>query len=135
MDRTANFYAQPTYVRGGGIPIYSGSRRQRGGNVLGAIKSFFMPLLGMVARKGASAAVNLAKNVAGDVFRGRNIRSSLKNRGVSAAKSVGKDVLSNVIQQITSGPNRAPPPRKTASRKRKSTTKARQSAKRVKTNF
>lgn len=46
MDRTATFYSQPSYVqRGAGLPVYSGSRRQRGGSVLGAVKNFIMPVV------------------------------------------------------------------------------------------
>lgn len=73
MVRTALFYSQPTYARGGGLPVYSGSRRQRVGGVLGAIKSFFMPLLSSFGRKGARTAMNVAKNVVGDVVSGKNI--------------------------------------------------------------
>ena len=131
MDRTAQFYAQPSYARGGALPVFSGSRRQRGGNVLGAIKSFFMPILGNLAKRGVSSALGLAKDVAVDAFTGRNIKQSLKTRGISQAKKLGVNVLKDTINQI-SEPRKTPTP----SRKRRITNKAKQRrAKRAKKNF
>ena len=105
MDRTAHFYSQPTYTqRGGGLPVYSGSRRQRGGNVLGAIKSFVMPILGGVKqtalRHAKRQAFGLAKDVAFDAFRGRNIGESLKERGIQHAKELGKGVLRDTVRGV-----------------------------------
>lgn len=116
MDRTAAFYSQPTYVqRGGGLPIYSGSRRQRGGNVFGALKSFFMPLLGNVKRTAVRhvkrQALGLAKDLARDAFSGRNIGESLKQRGIQRVKQLGKDVLHDTVMTPTT--------RKAATNKRK----------------
>jgi len=127
MDRTAHFYSQPTYVRGGSLPIYSGSRRQRGGNVLGALKSFFMPILGKAARRGVGSALGLAKDVAIDAFSGKNIPNSLKTRGIKRAKQFGIDTIKDVVEQM--------PRKATPSRKRKRTPKTRQTAKRAKKNF
>ena len=102
MDRTATFYSQPTYgQRGGGLPIYSGSRRQRGGSILGALKSFIMPFLGNakrnVIRHAKSQVWNLAKNVTQDVIRGRNVGQALKRRGIQHAKQLGKNVLHDTV--------------------------------------
>ena len=130
MDRTAQFYAQPSYVRGGALPIFSGSRRQRGGNVLGAIKSFFMPILGNIAKRGVKSAIGLAKDVAVDAFSGKNIKQSLKTRGISRAKRLGLDVVKDAVGQI-SNRRKAPAP----SRKRAPANKAKQRAKRAKSNF
>ena len=44
MDRTAAFYSRPSYV-GAGFPVFAGSRRQRGGSILGALKSMVGPVL------------------------------------------------------------------------------------------
>lgn len=107
MDRTAAFYSQPSYVQrgGGGLPVYSGSRRQRGGSVLGAIKSFIMPFLGNVKQKAIQRAKQeawgLAKGVALDAFHGRNIANSLKRRGIHHAKQLGKNVLYDATSAIT----------------------------------
>lgn len=128
MDRTANFYAQPTYARGGALPIYSGSRRQRGGNVLGAIKSFFMPILGRVAKRGVGSAVNLAKNVALDAFTGKNLAQSLKTRGLNEAKQFGINIAKDAFSEVAGR-------RRTFSRKRARSHKAKQRSKRFKSNF
>ena len=129
MDRTANFYTQPTYVaRGGALPIYSGSRRQRGGNVLGAIKSFFMPILAKIAKRGVRSAASMAKNVAFDAFLGKNIKQSVKNRGINEAKQLGMDAVNEMFRQISR-------PRKRAPRKRAATNKPKQWSKGVRTNF
>ena len=46
MDRTAAFYSAPSYRYGGGaMPVFSGSRRQRGGSIFGAFKRLFMPII------------------------------------------------------------------------------------------
>ena len=139
MDRTSQFYSQPTYVRGGIMPVFAGSRRQRGGSVLGALKSFFMPLLRTAGRKGTQAALGLATDVLGDVTSGKNIRQSLKRRGISRAKSLGGDLLSTTVkhaQSMMGSKSRPQPLRRVApSRKRRAPTKAKQTAKRRKTNF
>ena len=137
MDRTAHFYAHPTYAqRGSGLPIYSGSRRQRGGGVLGAIKSFFMPILGNLAKRGTVNALGLAEDVAMDAFSGKNVKESLKTHGVNRAKRVGMSVLQDTIGQIGRKQKPAPPRRSSApSRKRAMPAKAKQNAKRAKKNF
>ena len=135
MDRTAQFYSQPTYARGGFMPVFAGSRRQRGGNVLGALKSFFMPFLRMVGRKGAQQAIGLASDVVGDVTSGKSIKNSIRQRGISHANRLGRDLLSTAVGQLqptVTSKAKATPIR---SRKRRVTTKAKQSAKRHKPNF
>ena len=116
MDRTATFYASPTYVqRGGGIPIFSGSRRQQGGGILGALKIFFMPLLQgvkqRVVNRAKSEAWGLAKNVALDAFRGKNIGSSLKTHGLQSAKRLGKNVILDTVSQVKGSASRKRPKR------------------------
>lgn len=105
MDRTALFYASPTYSQSGGaVPIFSGSRRQRGGSILGAIKSFVLPLLQGVKRqavqRATSTALNVAKNVASDAFAGKNVVNSLKTHGYRGAKQLGKNVVLDTMRQI-----------------------------------
>ena len=114
MDRTANFYSQPTYgQRGSGLPVYSGARRQRGGSVLGALKNFIMPLLGQVKQKAIKhakrEALNLAKGVAMDAVRGQNIGNSLKKRGIHHLKQLGKNMATDTVQGFAGS---STPPRK-----------------------
>ena len=128
MDRTAKFYAYPSYV-GGGLPIYSGSRRQRGGSVLGAIKRFFMPILGKLAKRGAVSALDFAKGVATDAFTGKNIKESLKTRGINQVKRLGSDTLHDVANQLGSGRRRkATASSRKRARSRKATASSRKRA-------
>ena len=39
-----DFYASPSYMSGGYLPIYAGARRHRGGGFLGSVRSNFSPL-------------------------------------------------------------------------------------------
>ena len=147
MDATAQFYSQPTYVQAGGaaMPVFAGSRRQRGGSVLGALKSFFMPLFSRLSKRSAKAAMNVAQNVVGDVMTGKNVAAALKQHGLKAAKRFGNEALSSVMGQMTAGktrkaparkaPARKAPARQAPSRKRAAPSKAKQTAKRVKGNF
>ena len=145
MDRTAQFYSQPTYARGSGMPVFAGSRRQRGGGVLGSLKSFFMPILSRLGITGTQAAMNVAQNVAQDLVSGKNIAASLKQHGLQAAKRLGNEVLSNALDQVNldfgvkrkTAPKRKSAPKSKAapSRKRPAPSKAKQTAKRAKANF
>ena len=141
MDATAHFYSQPTYAQAGGggvMPVFAGSRRQRGGSVLGALKSFFMPLFSRLSQRGVKAAMNVAQHVVGDAMTGRNVAASLKQHGLKAAKRLGNEALSSVMSQVgkvRKAPARKAPARKPPSRKRAAPSKAKQTAKRPKANF
>ena len=124
MDRTANFYANPTYS-GGGLAVFSGARRRRGGGILGVLKSIAMPMIKGLARRGATHAIGLAKDVATDLAAGRNFKSSVMRHGLRRAKRMGSNMLQSALN-TTSSP----------SRKRKaSTAKARQTPRRRRSNF
>ena len=101
MDRTAQFYSTPSYVgRGAGLPIFVGSRRQRGGSILGSVKSLVLPTLTSVGKTALKQAVGLAGDVASDIARGRNIRQSLKQHGLKRLKNVGKESLGHLASQL-----------------------------------
>ena len=40
----SNFFAGPSYMTGGYLPIYAGGRRHRGGGILGSMRSGFAPV-------------------------------------------------------------------------------------------
>ena len=106
MDQTAIFYSQPTYVqRGAGLPVYSGSRRQRGGSILGSLKSMVMPFFNNIKNaainRAKQGAWNLAKGVAWDTIRGKNVVDSVKSRGIHEVKELGKGTLSDVTGIVT----------------------------------
>ena len=109
MDRTAAFYSAPSYYhRGsGGFPVYAGSRRQRGGSILGSIAKVALPMLKSVGKAALGQAVGFAKDVAGDLAEGRDIRQSLKQRGISRLKNTAMSGLSTITGRA-SGPRRRP---------------------------
>ena len=110
MDRTAAFYSAPSYqYRGaGGFPVFAGSRRQRGGSILGSIAKVAMPILGNIGKAALGQAVGLAKDVAGDLAQGRNIGQSLKQHGLKRLKNTAMSSLSNITGRppTVTGPRR-----------------------------
>ena len=129
MDRTAAFYSGPSYV-GGSFPVFSGSRRHRGGSIFGALKSFFMPILSgfgkKLAKRGAKQALGLVKDVAHDAFNNKNVIESLKTHGKKHALDIGTYAADAGIHEIQKmlGSGRRPPKRRRQSlRKRKAGTK------------
>ena len=122
MDRTAAFYSAPSYYhRGsGGFPVYAGSRRQRGGSILGSIAKVALPMLKSVGKAALGQAVGFAKDVAGDLAEGRNIRQSLKQRGISRLKNTAMSGLSTITGR-SSAPRRRPAGRVAPLGKRRAT--------------
>ena len=111
MDRTAAFYSTPSYIHGGGLPIYSGARRQRGGSIFGALKRFFLPVVSAfgkkIAKQGAQQAVGLAKDVVKDAFMFRNVHDSVlkhgKKRALDMTRFAADEGLSTLESMIGSG--------------------------------
>ena len=94
-----------------------------------------MPILRMVGRKGAREAIGLASDIVGDVTSGKNIKNSIRQRGISHANRLGRDLFSMAVGQLQSAVTSKAKATPTHSRKRRVTTKAKQSAKRLKPNF
>ena len=110
MDRTSTFYSGPSYMfRGAGLPVYAGSRRQRGGSMLGAMKNVMLPFA-------AKQALGLANDVMMDAMRGRKIANSLKTHGLHRLKNVGIAGLQTLLPSGNSVSRK--PKRKKSSRKR-----------------
>lgn len=125
MDRTANFYAQPSYV-GGGFPIFSGSRRMRGGGIFGSLARVALPFVKSVGRSvlnaGKHHALGFAKDVALDALSGKSIRDSAKKRGINRLKQLGMSSLKNTAEHIVG--NYPKPSRKRKAAPRKAARKA-----------
>lgn len=128
MDRAAVFYSAPSYYHygaGGAMPVFSGSRRQRGGSIFGALKSFFAPILGGIGRKvmkrGAQEAVGLAKDVVKDAFMFKNVNDSVirngKKRALDLTRYAADEGLNSLEQMIGSGKRRRKTQRRTAQRR------------------
>ena len=134
MDRASNFYANPTH--GGAFPVFIGSRRRRGGGILGILKSFAMPMLKGVVRQGATQALGMAKDVMGDLASGQSLKSSVMRHGVRRAKRLGSDVLQSAMGSFS---NRSQPTQPAVKRRRmqqrRHVSKARQTTKRRRSNF
>lgn len=97
MDATARFYSQPTYV-GGGYPVFSGSRRQRGGGVFGSLFKVVAPTLKTVLRKAGSQALGLAGDVAKSALSGEGLagmKRTFRRQGIKRLKSIGRDTLAS----------------------------------------
>ena len=125
MDRTANFYSQPSY-HGGGFPIFTGARRQRGGGIFGALKTMLMPIAKSALKRGLKGAVNVGMNVANDMIEGKNFKQSITQHGKRELKNVAQHTMRGVKKAVMPG---------TAPRKRPVISKAKQKSKRRRLNF
>ena len=119
MDRTTQFYSGPSYQFGSGFPVYGGSRRQRGGSILGAIQRFAMPIFNTIKNKALRESMNFAKGVMSDTVRGKSIKQSLMNRGMRSVRNVGASVATDALRSLhnrvqTPAPRKrpAPPPKR-----------------------
>lgn len=149
MDHTAKFYSRPSYV-GSGV-VFSGARRQRGGSVLGALKSMVVPIIKSVGPKIMNKVGSIAKkqmfglatDLLSDKIRGRNMTESLKTRGKSRllqSASQGLNSIGNMMgrpKKRAATKKRAAPKKKRAGRfhgsgvkKRKTAAKQKSSRKR-----
>lgn len=83
-DSVKNFYSSPSQY-GGGLPVFTGSRRQIGGSFLSGLARFAMPILKFLGGR----VLNVAKNVANDVImENKPVKSSLKEHGLNEIKKV-----------------------------------------------
>ena len=162
MDYTASFYSRPSYVGSGAI--FSGARRQRGGSILGALKSLVLPVMAAVGPKLIRSVGNIAKkqvfglatDLLADKVRGRNMTNSLKTHGRTRLLQGASDGLNSIGNMMNVGSTRrarrVPPRRRrfgrifgsgitkrktrqTTSRKRKASRKSATPAKRRRVNF
>ena len=132
MDRTTAFYSNPSYIHGGSLPIFSGSRRQRGGSIFGALKRFFMPIVTAfgkkIVRQGAKQAVGLAKDVVQDAMMSKNIPDSLKRHGKKRALDLTRyaavEGLDSLEKMIGSGTRRKKRRRQSLGKRKRSTKKS-----------
>ena len=109
MDRTADFYSRPSHdFRGGaGFHVFAGSRRQRGGSVLGSLKGLFMPIAKDLGKAAVATGVALAQDVVRDKMMGKNLKSSIlehgKARGLDFAKTAVKSAAKGgLLGKLTS---------------------------------
>ena len=96
MNRTQQFYAHPSYV-GGNFPVYSGSRRQRGGSVFGSALRNILPDKSTVGKAVGQQLLGYVSDVARDVMQGQSIGDAMKER----AKERAASALSKGVKQIS----------------------------------
>ncbi len=116
MDRTAVYYSTPSYTFGAGaMPVFSGSRRQRGGSIFGTIKGFLMPVLSSlgkkIAKRGAHEAVGFAKDFASEAFSSNKLSAEpmkriAKKRALSLGRYATDEGLDALQKMIGSGKRR-----------------------------
>ena len=111
MDATQAFYSQPSYhYRGGGFPVFAGSRRQRGGSLLGSFAKMVMPVLGAVGKAALGQAAGLAQDLVEDAAQRRSLRQSLRQHGLRRLRNTLRAVPTSRPKRITraSTSSRAP---------------------------
>jgi hypothetical protein len=109
-------YAIPMVQSGGrGMPVYSGQRRQMGGNLFSTIKRLAMPLLRHLwpiikaaGKRVGKSALNVGTGLASDLVSGRakQIPKNFRNRSKAEINSLGQEFIG---QDIFSETPSAPP--------------------------
>ena len=106
MDVTSHFYSQPSYVGGSGFPVFAGTRRQRGGGILGALAKTVLPVLKSTGKRllkrAGSEALGLAHDVAQAALSGQGfqgMKRTLREQGMKRLKNVGKSVFQRTVRQ------------------------------------
>jgi hypothetical protein len=98
------------------MPVFVGPYSQRGhglGGILGSVGKMAIPLLKQFAKTGARVALSTGANLMGDLFKGKNLKASLKSRGGEAVKRTGLHALKLAAQALSG--NRRQTPRATTS--------------------
>ena len=105
-DPTALFYSEPSYV-GAGFPVFSGGRRQRGGNILGSSAKMVLPTLKSAGNAFLNRAEREAFGLAGDLgmaaLSGRGlkgVRQTLQQQGLKRLTNAGKVALGTALNTL-----------------------------------
>lgn len=111
----AKYYTASQYG-GNVLPAFGGVKRQRGHGWFGSLVRMGMPLLKTIGRAVAPTFLRAGKNVFKDAMAGRNIKTSLKNRSMGAAKKIAGDLFQTAAKRVSSykTTDRGAPPAKRA---------------------
>ena len=88
----------PTSKRGGAlgdIRVFEAPYHVRGSGLLSVLRGIGRKAIPFLLKHVAPTASRMVKDVFSDLQEGKGIKSSLRSRGVSALKDVGKSVLDN----------------------------------------
>ena len=120
MDTAHAFYSGPSYLYrgGGGFPVFAGSRRQRGGSLLGSLAKMVMPVLGAVGKAALNQAAGLAGDLVDDARQGLPFRQSLKRRGLNRLHTTLRALPHRRRQTLIKGPVKRPATSKATTHKR-----------------
>ena len=123
-----NYYLSQT---GDGLPVFYGSRGQRGhglGSLLGGLFRSAMPMIKRGLAAFGKHALKTGLEVANDVVAGDSIKDSAKKRIPQAIKRFASGALSQSGSGYGKRRRQASKKRKTSKRRRKVTTKRRKKA-------
>ncbi len=97
-----DFYRQPQM--GGGMPVFTGSRRyQSGGGFFSTLARFALPLLGKVGKRALSVAARTATDV---LDRHRPIKDALYDNTMQEVRTVFSPNASSPINKVGGGRGR-----------------------------
>ena len=99
MDRAQHFYSRPSYV-GGSFPVYSGSRRQSGGSVFGAIGRSVAPAASTIGKTLGREALGFVGDVAHDVADGSSFKDALKARAKERIQRTLERGIQSGVQKV-----------------------------------
>ena len=119
--------------QGGSIAGFRGARIQRGygiGNFFKSIARFAIPLVKRGAQAFGRRALGAAVDVGHDILEGKNVKQSIKSRGIKAVKDIVRQGVKQPSSQSGGGRKRKTPIKAKASSKSisRSQTKKRKTA-------
>ena len=96
FDYSLKTQSNGNYLLGGSIrdiDIFKSNARLRGGSIFSILASVGRRVLPFLSRYVAPVAKSVGKNIVTDVIEGRDIKTSLKRRGIDGVKEVGSRIL------------------------------------------
>ena len=97
----AKYYAASQFGGGAVLPAFAGVQRQRGHGFFGSLVRMGMPLLKTIGRAVAPRVLTVGKRVLKDAIAGKNIKTSLKNRSIGAAKELAGDLFNTAVKRVS----------------------------------
>lgn len=100
----ARLYDDHFLQTGKGLPIFIGSKGQRGyglGGIFSSIAKAAIPMLKSAAKSAGKTLLKSGAEFASDVLQGRNVKEAAKQRAINAGKTIGRDLLSSTVQHVS----------------------------------
>ena len=96
FDYLLKSQSNANYLSGGSIRdigIFKTNARLRGGSIFSILASVGRRVLPFLSRYVAPVAKSVGKNIVNDVIQGENIKTSLKRHGIDGVKQIGSRIL------------------------------------------